>query len=355
MNLKNRIILEDFRKCRDEYVKLGDLIQEKLHEIVEVAGIHEILGIEHRVKTEKSLAGKLERSGDWYQQIDDLTDLLGARIICFFADEVDIIGKEVEKHFIIDWENSSDKRALIKADTFGYLSLHYICSVSPELGYPPEVCGKKFEIQIRTNLQHTWAAINHDLGYKSEFGVPRIVAREFARLSGLLELADDEFMRVRDNMKAYTNDIRQKIIDNCADDVRIDMISLSEYIKRNKKMQEFLSELASISNAEISDVNPQSYIEQLLWFNITTIGGLQDMLQNNHDLALALAKNSLDSTDLDILASNVGLRYLCRAKLLNDGYTEEQAADFLKLSTGKEDRAKKQAKFLYDSYQHLRE
>ena len=38
----------------------------------------------------------------------------------------DKIGKKVEEAFVIDWENSVDKRALIKADSFGYLSLHYI-------------------------------------------------------------------------------------------------------------------------------------------------------------------------------------------------------------------------------------
>lgn len=40
-------------------------------------------------------------------------------MICFFADDVDKIGKLVEETFIIDWENSSDKRALLKADSFG--------------------------------------------------------------------------------------------------------------------------------------------------------------------------------------------------------------------------------------------
>ena len=194
MNLKNRIILEDYRKQRDAFVKLGDVVHNMLTDIVDEMGIT-VLGIEHRVKTEKSLAGKLERSGDWYSSFEDLTDILGARVICFFSDEIDKIGKKVEEAFVIDWENSSDKRALIKADTFGYLSLHYICSLPFGDRWPDEICGKKFEIQIRTTLQHTWAAINHDLGYKSEFGVPRSVAREFSRIAGLLEIADDEFVR----------------------------------------------------------------------------------------------------------------------------------------------------------------
>lgn len=349
MSLKTRMIIEDFRASREDFIKLGSMVHAKLREIVDETGIV-ILGIEHRVKTEKSLEGKLERNADWYNTMDDLTDLLGARIICFFADEVDIIGERVEQSFVIDRENSSDKRALIKADTFGYLSLHYICSVTEEMGYPPEVCGKKFEIQIRTNLQHTWAAICHDLGYKSEFGVPRVVTRQFARLAGLLELADDEFVSIRNVMEEYTEEIRQKIMNDCADDVRIDMISLDEYMKSNRRMREFIAELAAISNAEISEVNPQAYTEQLAWLNIRTIGDLQKMLMDNRELALELARSSLENTDLDILASNVGLRYLCRAKLLNDGYGVDEAAQFIKISTGDLEKAKRQAKFLYASH-----
>ena len=354
MNLKNRLILEDYRKQRDDFIRLGDEVHNMLKNIVDSIGIT-VLGIEHRVKSEKSLAGKLERSGDWYSTFEDLTDILGARVICFFSDEIDKIGKKVEEAFVIDWENSSDKRALIKADTFGYLSLHYICSLPFGDRWPDEICGKKFEIQIRTTLQHTWAAINHDLGYKSEFGVPRSVAREFSRIAGLLEIADDEFVRVRDDMKTYTEEIRQKIIDNKADDVHIDMISLNEYVKRNVKMQEFISKIAEISNAEISEIDPESYIVQLKFLGKELLGDLQNMLEENRELALKLAEKALANADLDILSSSVGLRFLCRAELLNKNYSIENITEFLKLSMGTTEKAERQAKHLLRTYEKIKE
>lgn len=354
MNLVNRMIIEEYRKTRDDFVALGDVVTEMLHTLVEDSKI-QILGIEHRVKSEKSLAGKLEKQGDRYQALDDLTDILGARIICFFSDEVDIIGKRVEDAFVIDRENSSDKRALIKEDSFGYLSLHYICSLPFNAGYPDNICGKRFEIQIRTTLQHTWAVINHDLGYKSAFGVPREYMREFSRIAGLLEIADDEFVRVRDGIKGYTEGVRQKIADNCADNVTINMISLSEYASRNKRMRELLTKLAEIGDAEIKEINPDNYIEQLRWFGITTLGGLQDMLERDFETAYRLAEKSFSAADLDILSASVGLRFLCRAELLNGGYTEEQAADFLKISTGNKERAKRQAKRLFEQYKKTKE
>ena len=352
MNLKNRIILEDFRKCRDDYVKLERIVYEKLNDIVRSTGV-EILAIEHRVKTEKSLAGKLERSGDWYQSLADLTDLIGARIICYFNDEVEVIGKEIEKAFKVDWRFSANKKDLLSADRFGYLSLHYTCTLTEDMGYPSGICGKFFEIQIRTNLQHTWSAIEHDLGYKSDFGIPRVIIRDFARLAGLLELADDEFVRLRNSVNAYTEETRQKIMGDCADDVTIDMISLSEYMKCNLKMRDFLHSLAALSGAEIQEQSADIYIEQLLWLKKKTLGDLQAMLESNREAALALAEKALKNSDLDILSSTVGLRYLCRAELFNKGYTEEQAVEFYKISTGSDESARRQARYAFDAFKKL--
>ena len=127
MNLKSRLILEDYKRQRDDFVKLGDVVHQMLLDIAKEVGLT-VLAVEHRVKEERSLAGKLERKGDGYNTLEDITDILGCRVVCFMSDEIDQIGKKVEEKFVIDWENSSDKRALIKANTFGYLSLHYICS-----------------------------------------------------------------------------------------------------------------------------------------------------------------------------------------------------------------------------------
>ena len=345
MNLKERMIVEDYRKNRDDFVEIGEIVNNKLHEIVEQSNV-KAFAIEYRVKKEKSLIGKLHRSDGYYNQFSDLLDILGARVICYFSDEVDVVGKEIEKAFIIDKENSSDKRALIQADSFGYVSLHYICSLKKSDAYDERLCQWRFEIQIRTALQHIWSDIEHDMGYKNEFGVPRAVIRGFSRIAGLLEIADDEFVRIRDNMKSYTENIRQHIINNTADDISIDMISLSEYMKSNIKMQEFLHELASFSDAQIDFNDPDNYIEQLKWFNITKIGQLQDLLKSYKQSALEMAKNALTNSDLDIISSNAGLLYLCRAKLIHE-YAQEQAISFLMISLKDEQRAQRSVKYIY--------
>lgn len=354
MNIKDRMIMEDYRKSKDDFIKLGDIVHEKLRNIASDAGIL-VMGVEHRVKGEKSLEGKLYKNGDWYQKFDELTDILGARVICYFGDDVDKFGKLVEDEFVIDREHSSDKRALLKADTFGYLSLHYICSLKKDEGYPEELTNKRFEIQIRTMLQHAWSAINHDLGYKSKFGVPREVTREFARLAGLLEIADDEFIRARDNMNGYTERIRQKIISDDAGDVLIDMISLNEYMQLNGKMLNFINDIADIEKSEITYASSDNYIEQLKWLKIDTIGKLQEALDKNRDLALKLAEKALKGSELDILVSNTALRFLCRAVLLNENYSEEKITEFISLSVSKKERAERQAKHLLKVYGNIKQ
>lgn len=345
MDIKCRLILEDYRKQREDFVKLGDTVHTMLDDMVKDLGIT-VLGVEHRVKTEKSLAGKLERKGDGYNTIEDITDILGCRVICFLSDEIDKIGKKVEETFVIDRELSSDKRALIKEDTFGYLSLHYICSLPFGDKWPDEICGKKFEVQIRTILQHAWSAIHHDIGYKSDFGVPREINRQFARLAGLLELADDEFVRARDNMMRYTEDIRQRIITDDADNITINMISLNEYVLNNKKMQGIIREIADIAGAEISNIDPEGYIPQLAFLGVTKLGDIEVMIRENRDLAMKLAQKALSAAELDIVSSSVALRFLCRAELLNKNYEFEKIVEFLKISLGTQEKAERQAKLL---------
>ena len=169
----------------------------------------------------------------------------------------------------------------------------------------------------------------------------------------MLELADEEFVRTRDTMKQYTEETRNKIINNEADDVLIDMVSLKEYVTRNKKMQCFLSKLADISGADVDEVNPDNYVEQLQFLGKTTIGDLQVMLEENEELALKLADRVLSRLQMDLVSSSVGLRFLCRAELLNKGYSMEEAKGFIAISVKDEKRAGRQAKRLFDIYKKM--
>ena len=62
MNLKCKLILEDYRKQKEHFVTLGNVVHDILNNIAKDLGLT-VLAVEHRVKEEKSLAGKLERKG----------------------------------------------------------------------------------------------------------------------------------------------------------------------------------------------------------------------------------------------------------------------------------------------------
>lgn len=322
-------IMQEFRMARPDYLQLEAAVDRILHTLLKDSGVR-VSEIQHRVKEEDSLRGKLLRKGDHYNSLSDLTDILGGRIICYFADDVDKVGALLEENFEIDWENTTDKRALLKPDTFGYLSMHYICSLPFGKGYPDAICGKKFEIQIRTMLQHVWACMNHCMGYKNDFGIPRQESRRFSRLAGLLEMADEQFMQLRENISSYTEGIRSRIADNTADDIPLDAVSLREFIARNKNMRSYMDALSAETGAEITMVDPVSLLEYLNRMGKHTLGDLQDMLEAGREQALQLAKLHLQKSGMDIITSTACLRFLCNAELLSrEGENKfEQALEF---------------------------
>lgn len=347
MNEKNKMIMEEYHEQKPDFERLESEVVSILQSIADTCNIR-IYAINHRIKEEKSLAGKLERKSDKYSSLSDITDILGARVICFFSDDVDKLAAKIEENFTVDWESSIDKRKYLNVNAFGYLSLHYICSLKQDSDYPAELKNKRFEVQMCSLIQHLWAVMEHDLGYKTKYGVPNAVRREFYRLAGLLEIADEHFVNIRNRVFEYTKDVHQKIIKDMANDVPIDSVSLEEYMFNSKNMQSFLTAISNICEADITQESPENYLEQLEWLKKTTIGDLQKMLSDNYSLALQMISKRLAVADLDILSSTVALRFLCRAELIQKHYSEELMADFFMISMKDRERAERNAKSLFE-------
>jgi ppGpp synthetase/RelA/SpoT-type nucleotidyltranferase len=180
--------------------------------LLEGKGIR-VHGVTSRIKSRASVRRKLELSAG-RRTFSSLTDLLGIRVITYFPDEVNAVANVIEREFKVDKENSVDKRAILDPDRFGYLSLHYVLQLSDSRSRLPEYHAfrdLKFELQIRSILQHAWAEIEHDLGYHSKVVVPVEVRRRFSRLAGLLELADAEFLGIREQLAQSDNGPRSAV------------------------------------------------------------------------------------------------------------------------------------------------
>lgn len=343
----NEMILDEYKNRLDDFKSLEEIVFHILKTEFEQNNIH-IMSIEHRIKEEQSLLGKLEKKFGKYHSLNDITDILGFRIICYFSDEVDKVTSIIDNLFCVDKKNSIDKGAALSPTAFGYLSVHYICSLKQDSNYNEELKSLKFEVQMRSTLQHVWAEIEHDLGYKSEFAIPRNIRRDFSRVAGLLEIADSEFVKMRYNLDEYGNEIRQKIKDNDVDSITIDLLTLKEYMKSNLQMSMFIKSLATICNAEIQYINPEAYIAYFNWLGLKTLGDISNVINTCGDIALKIAQKTLSGMDLDILSTNAALRYLCHGYLKKNNYTLEQIEEYMLFTIKQPDAAKRQAIKLYE-------
>jgi len=323
LDLHCEMILEEYREQLPVFKKLEsvvlDLVQNCLFENNIV-----VSGVNSRVKTEKSLTGKLELKGYKYRTLSDITDIVGVRIITFFSDEVDIISALSEQLFSVDWDNSVDKRKMLEIDRFGYMSLHYICRIPKSLFYDPampELNEIRFELQMRSTLQHVWANMYHDMGYKSDVEIPAEYQRNMSRLAGMLELADEQFSYIRKEINAYRRNVQSMVATGNFDEVPLNGDTFRSFLALNP-FKRLSDKMAAINQAEIYEDSLMPYYNVLRNLNMKTIGDIVRMRNEYSDSAYQLALIQLAGTGLDILANSVALQNLCIVFILKKGYGE---------------------------------
>jgi len=302
-------LLQQYRERLPELEQLAATVHKTIKQALREQGI-ETNSIECRVKTEASLAGKLERKGDKYQKIEDITDLVGLRIVTFYTDDVDKTAAIVKRLFNVDWKNSVDKRKLHNLTSFGYNSLHYICQLKE--GSIP------FEIQMRTALQHVWSAIEHDIGYKGAVKLPPEFRRQFSRLSGMLELADDEFSRLRTTMSEYRRQVQALVKSGKLDEVLLSTDSFASYLELHP-FERLNQRIAAVNQAELFPASLMPFLPLLEKYKLNTLGDVQLFIDEHSEDAYQLALSVIALTDLDILSESVGLMNLCMVFVLKKG------------------------------------
>jgi ppGpp synthetase/RelA/SpoT-type nucleotidyltranferase len=227
-------------------------------------GVH---SVSSRVKSPESLRRKLLRPDKTYTEIWDVTDLIGLRVITFFEDSIDEVASLIERNFDVDYRNSTNKLYQGDFDRFGYRSLHYVCSTSS-----PE-CELRFEIQIRTILQHAWAEIEHDLGYKAGDLAPLKFRRRFSRIASLLEIADQEFVSIRSELDTYVRSVADTAAQS-GSTLALDLVSLSTLVE-NPSIRELDVAVAGHLGKDLgTEIFYPDYLIRLLQF-----AGLKDVLQ----------------------------------------------------------------------------
>ena len=339
------MILEEYREQLPVFKKLESVVLDLVQNCLLENNIV-VSGVNSRVKTEKSLTGKLELKGYKYRTLSDITDIVGVRIITFFSDEVDIISALSEQLFSIDWDNSVDKRKMLEIDRFGYMSLHYICRVPKSLFYDPkmpELNEIRFELQMRSTLQHVWANMYHDMGYKSDVEIPAEYQRNMSRLAGMLELADEQFSYIRKEINAYRRNVQSLVATGNFDEVPLNGDTFRSFLALNP-FKRLTDKMAAINQAEVYEDSLMPYYNVLRHLNMKTIGDIVRLRNEYSDSAYQLALIQLAGTGLDILANSVALQNLCIVYILKKGFGEAGLTQMFSALYGQNDYNVQRAK-----------
>jgi putative GTP pyrophosphokinase len=319
----------DFNQTVDEYTRLRPLyvqyvgkLESLLGDILSSKGIN-YQSIEVRAKTIESFSNKISSKGMIYKNpIKDIFDLAGLRIILFYQEDVNKVCSILRSEFKCDLVRSLDKRTELAFDQFGYISVHMICRLSADrrkllewAAFKEMVC----EIQVRTVLQHAWASISHALQYKRENDIPLIYRRKLVRLSGLLELADEEFSELKREQLDLADAIDEQILKSDLNEIKIDSVSISRYLAKSKLVQAILKEVYSHEGFEPSN-SPLSDSDQLIRVSHELKISSIDALNKKLSKAKKKAKQFYDSFALTLpKASCMGnADHWCAVLLVSD-------------------------------------
>jgi putative GTP pyrophosphokinase len=142
-----------------------------------------------------------------------------------------------------------------------------VCTLGKERGALPEYEGigyLKFEIQVRTVLQHAWAELAHDRSFKFGVALPRKIQRKLNLYSGMLEVVDGAFDEIAKEIDEYKSSLENKSIVQISA-TEINSISLAR----------FVSELSLELGIEVEDNTDQKLFNELKKYGLNSIGDLE--------------------------------------------------------------------------------
>ena len=173
----------------------------------------EILDITSRIKTVESAYQKyISKSKNYADPFSQITDFIGIRVTVYLERDIQKVEEAIRSSLDVDAANSIDKTKELSIDRMGYRSKHLICSLGASREILPEygiAASQRFEVQIRSALQHTWAEIEHRKRYKSLHSLPDDLQRRLNIISGTLELLDREFSDIVSKVEEYQEAVRE--------------------------------------------------------------------------------------------------------------------------------------------------
>ena len=327
--------MSEFEKRCGDFTAFTEVTEKLIKELLKENNIR-VHSVTSRIKDRESLRKKIVRSEKQLAKLGEIHDISGLRIITYFSDHVNLVARMIENEFDVDAKLSVNKMDLLDPDRFGYVSLHYVAKLSASrlrLTEYRRFADCQCEIQIRSILQHAWAEIEHDLGYKSTLAVPKQIRRRFSRLAGLLEIADAEFDQIRYSLQLYEKEVPGQII-AAPETVLINKASLNSLIVTSSIVKELDEEIAKVIGAKIqkSHGNIDELLKRFQCVGLETIAQIDSTLRSKGSAILSFAKQWLAEYNKGrggYFDSGISLFYL-NLYLAGKELPAEKALDYLK-------------------------
>lgn len=309
MDLSDQI-LSEYRDNLVIYRGMKDDIEDILNRILERNHI-KIANLSIRIKQEKSLTKKIMYKNK-YHHIGDITDVVACRIITLFETDVERLKNLICENFEVVELVDKRKKENTMREEYGYNSLHIIVKFTKERCELVEYAPYKdiaFEIQIRTSLQHAWCEIEHGLGYKSEYEIPKHIRRRLNRLSATIELLDEEFVAIEKEVDAYNQGLEheEKIMKT-----DINILSLQKYVLHQPFLKQLMRDLSETYGLDLEyDVGLISQfrvVQRLNYMGYGYIHELDELLKTHEQQIRFISKTWLDLAKKDKTTINY---YVC--------------------------------------------
>jgi putative GTP pyrophosphokinase len=203
----------------DEFLKIKELLlsYEWAHKsmLTKLNIIHEahkhykntnpIGHIEGRIKTPKSIAGKLHKQGVELTADNakrHLKDIAGIRIICPYAKDIYFLAGLIRE--MPDGNIISEKDYVTNPKPSGYRSYHIIMEITIYHSGKTEVL--PIEIQIRTEAMNFWAMLEHQAKYKYKEHIPKHLSDELVICATKIAELDERMFLIHEIISLINND-----------------------------------------------------------------------------------------------------------------------------------------------------
>jgi putative GTP pyrophosphokinase len=265
---------QEFREYYDANIAtLRDAEESVRAQIVSILADQPAFATPHvvsRVKAREECLHKFQRkylprlagANATYAIKDHIADLIGIRVICLYEPDIGAIVRLLEKEFDVLELTDKAHEVEVTADTFRYKGLHLVMALSERRKRLPaysRFAGLRFEVQVRTAIQDAWSTLDHAIKYKRQ--VPHELTRRINALAALFEIADREFLSIRNQLSGLAQGSPARRVAPAVDGLRSATSDLLAVLQRHfprrrfdaRKLDAFVDELQSFGPPVTAD------------------------------------------------------------------------------------------------------